>query len=146
MLVVCKRLYRISYERRYKMSTLYWINVLGNLNDVCMIIFEISVLFGITFFLVTIFHKDDIKEDLSKVGYKRFVKVRNTNYIVLIISTLVLVFLPTKNQLYIIYGVGGTIDYLKDNPTAKELPDKCIKALDAWVDNLNKEGDKNERD
>lgn len=123
------------------MSTLYWINVLGNLNDVCMIIFEISVLFGITFFLVTIFHKDDIKADLSKVGYKRFVKVRNTNYIVLIISTLVLVFLPTKSQLYIIYGVGGSIDYLKDNPTAKELPDKCIKALDTWVDNLNKEGD-----
>lgn len=141
MLVIRKRLYRISYERRYKMSTLYWINVLGNLNDVCMIIFEISVLFGITFFLVTIFHKDDIKEDLSKVGYKRFVKVRNTNYIVLIISTLVLVFLPTKSQLYMIYGVGGTIDYLKDNPTAKELPDKCIKALDTWVDNLNKEGD-----
>lgn len=144
MLVVCKRLYRISYDRRYKMSTLYWINVLGNLNDVCMIIFEISVLFGITFFLVTIFHKDDIKADLSKVGYKRFVKVRNTNYIVLIISTLVLVFLPTKSQLYIIYGVGGSIDYLKDNPTAKELPDKCIKALDTWVDNLNKEGGDND--
>lgn len=126
------------------MSTLYWINVLGNLNDVCMIIFEISVLFGITFFLVTIFHKDDIKADLSKVGYKRFVKVRNTNYIVLIISTLVPVFLPTKSQLYIIYGVGGSIDYLKDNPTAKELPDKCIKALDTWVDNLNKEGGDND--
>lgn len=126
------------------MSTLYWINVLGNLNDVCMIIFEISVLFGITFFLVTIFHKDDIKEDLSKVGYKRFVKVRNTNYIVLIISTLVLVFLPTKSQLYIIYGVGGSIDYLKDNPTAKELPDKCIKALDTWVDNFNKEEGNND--
>lgn len=126
------------------MSTLYWINVLGNLNDVCMIIFEISVLFGITFFLVTIFHKDDIKADLSKVGYKRFVKVRNTNYIVLIISTLVLVFLPTKSQLYIIYGVGGTIDYLKENPTAKELPDKCIKALDTWVDNFNKEEGNND--
>mgnify|MGYP004481456109 FL=1 len=50
-------------------------------------------------------------------------------------------FFPTKSQLYIIYGVGGSIDYLKDNPTAKELPDKCIKALDNWVDNLNKEGD-----
>lgn len=123
------------------MSTLYWINVLGNFYELCMIIFVISALLGITFFLVTIFHEGDIKSDLSKVGYKRFVKVRNTNCIVLIISTLVLVFLPTKNQLYIIYGVGGTLDYLKENPTAKELPDKCIKALDTWVDNLNKEGD-----
>lgn len=123
------------------MSTLYWINVLGNLNDVCIIIFVISALLGITFFLATIFHEGDIKEDLSKVGYKRFVKVRNTNCIVFIISTLLLVFLPTRNQLYIICGVGGTLDYLKENPTAKELPDKCIKALDTWVDNLNKEGD-----
>lgn len=123
------------------MSTLYWINVLGNFYELCMIIFVISALLGITFFLATIFHEGDIKSDLSKVGYKRFVKVRNTNCIVLIISTLVLVFLPTKNQLYIIYGVGGTLDYLKENPTAKELPDKCIKALDTWVDNLNKEGD-----
>ena len=49
-------------------------------------------------------------------------------------------FIPSTEQLYMIYGVGGTIDYLKENPTAKELPDKCIKALDTWVDNLNKEG------
>lgn len=123
------------------MSTLYWINVLGNFYELCMIIFVISALLGITFFLATIFHEGDIKSDLSKVGYKRFVKVRNTNCIVLIISTLVLVFLPTKNQLYIIYGVGGTLDYLKENPTAKELPDKCIRALDTWVGNLNKERD-----
>ena len=123
------------------MSTLYWINVLGNLNDVCTLIFVTSALFSIVFFIGTICYENDIKADLSKVGYKRFVKVRNTNCIVLIISTLVLVFLPTKNQLYIIYGVGGTLDYLKENPTAKELPDKCIKALDTWVDNLNKEGD-----
>ena len=123
------------------MSTLYWINVLGNLSDVCMIIFVTSALFSIVFFIATIFYENEIKADLSKVGYKRFVKVRNTNCIVLIISILAVVFLPTKSQLYMIYGVGGTIDYLKDNPTAKELPDKCIKALDTWVDNLNKEGD-----
>lgn len=123
------------------MSTLYWINVLGNLSDVCMIIFIMSALLSLVFFIATIFNENDIKADLSKDGYKRFVKVRNTNCIVLIISILAVVFLPTKSQLYKIYGVGGTIDYLKDNPTAKELPDKCIKALDTWVDNLNKEGD-----
>ena len=123
------------------MSTLYWINVLGNLNDVCTLIFVTSALFSIVFFLVTIFYENEIKADLSKVGYKRFVKVRKIFSIVLIISTLACVFLPTKSQLYMIYGIGGTIDYLKENPTAKELPDKCIKALDTWVDNLNKEGD-----
>lgn len=26
------------------------------------------------------------------------------------------------------------MDYLKSNPTAKQLPDKCIKALDKWID------------
>lgn len=123
------------------MSTLYWINVLGNLNDVFTLIFVTSALFSIVFFIATIFYENEIKADLSKVGYKRFVKVRNTNCIVLIISILAVVFLPTKSQLYMIYGVGGTIDYLKENPTAKELPDKCIRALDAFLDSLNKEGD-----
>lgn len=33
----------------------------------------------------------------------------------------------------------GTIDYVKSNETAKQLPDKCVKALDKWVDNLNEE-------
>lgn len=33
-----------------------------------------------------------------------------------------------------IYGVGGTIDYIKENPASKQLPDKCVKILDKWVD------------
>lgn len=80
---------------------------------------------------------DEISETLD---YKRFTKTKNWTYTLLIISTLVITFVPSKRDLYMIYGVGETIDYLKDNPTAKELPDKCIKALDTWVDNLNKEG------
>ena len=46
---------------------------------------------------------------------------------------------PTKNDALLIYGVGGTIDYIKSNDTAKQLPDKHIKALDKLVDNLNEE-------
>ena len=49
------------------MSTLYWINVLGNLSDVCMIIFTMSALLSLVFFLVTIFYENEIKADLSKV-------------------------------------------------------------------------------
>ena len=38
-----------------------------------------------------------------------------------------------------ILGVGGTIEYVKDNETLKELPDKCVKALDMWVESLIKD-------
>ena len=62
---------------------------------------------------------------------------------ILVISLLLTVFVPTNKDLLLIYGVDGTIDYIKSNDTAKQLPDKCIKALDAWVESLNesKEGE-----
>ena len=49
------------------------------------------------------------------------------------------IFIPTKNDALLIYGVGGTIDYIKSNDTVKQLPDKYIKVLDKLVDNLNEE-------
>lgn len=144
MLVIRKRLYRISYERRYKMSTLYWINVLDNLNGLCILIFALCLILSSVCFLINLFYAEEIKEGSATFGYKGFVKTKNWTYTTLIISALVIIFVPSKSQLYMIYGVGGTIDYLKENPTAKELPDKCIKALDTWVDNINKEADSSE--
>ena len=119
------------------MSTLYWINVLDNILFVCVLIFILSLMFSLAFVLANLIREADEIPEIFK--HKRFIKIKNWTYTLLIISTLVIIFI--LSQLYIIYGVGGTIDYLKDNPTAKELPDKCIKALDTWVDNLNKEGD-----
>ena len=119
------------------MNTLYWINVLDNINFLFVLIFTASLLFSVAIFIVNLACTTD---EISKtLDYKRFIKSKHWTYTLLIISTLVITFVPSKRELYIIYGVGGTIDYLKDNPTAKELPDKCIKALDTWVDNLNKE-------
>lgn len=39
----------------------------------------------------------------------------------------------------VIEWIGGTIDYIKSNDTAKQLPDKYIKVLDKWAENLTKE-------
>lgn len=120
------------------MSTLYWISVLDNINFLFVFIFIASLIFSIAIALVDLVYTTD---EISVVlDYKRFIKTKHWAYILLIISTLVITFVPSKRELYIIYGIGETIDYLKNNPTAKELPDKCIKALDTWVDNLNKEG------
>ena len=44
---------------------------------------------------------------------------------------------PTTKEALLIYGVGSTIDYIKSNDTINQIPDKCVKALDAWVESLN---------
>ena len=59
--------------------------------------------------------------------------------IVTLVLIVINIFIPTKNDALLIYGVGGTIDYIKSNDTAKQLPDKCVKALDKWVDSLNED-------
>ena len=51
---------------------------------------------------------------------------------------------PTTNEAMLIYGVGTTIDYVKQNNTLQQIPDKCINALDAWVDSLTEKESKNE--
>ena len=62
------------------------------------------------------------------------------------VSVFINFFIPTTNQALLIYGVGGTIDYIKSNDTAKQLPDKCVKALDKLVENLTKEENKKENE
>ena len=47
-----------------------------------------------------------------------------------------------KNTLDYIEGKYGQIDYIKSNDKAKKLPDKCIDALDKYIESLNKEKDK----
>ena len=55
------------------------------------------------------------------------------------VSVFMNTFIPTTNDALLIYGVGGTIDYIKSNDTSKQLPDKCVKALDKYLDNITKE-------
>lgn len=43
---------------------------------------------------------------------------------------------PTTKEAMLIYGVGTIIDYVKQNDTLQQIPDKCINALDAWVESL----------
>lgn len=69
--------------------------------------------------------------------FKRFIFVA-------IVACFINLFIPTTNQALLIYGVGGTIDYIKSNDTSKQLPDKCVKALDKYLDNLTKEENQKE--
>lgn len=54
-------------------------------------------------------------------------------FLTLFILILSLIFVPTTKEALVIYGVGGTIDYIQENPTAKQLPDKVVLVLDQFI-------------
>lgn len=136
------------------MEELYWITRLGALNFLFNAIIFVSlvaiIILAVELFVIkkTPDNEDDKNLELQVVTgkvhnenmYYNFVKKQFIRaFIVFVVSIVCNVFIPTKNEALMIYGIGGTIDYVKSNKTAKQLPDKCIKALDKWADNINEE-------
>ena len=112
------------------MNTLYWITRLDSIVGILMLFAVISGIttFVLHLFLVTDFYDYDEEKEKEK-------KARKISIIVFSISSLMLAFIPSTKDAYIIYGIGGTIDYLEQNKDAKQLPDKTIKAINAFLDN-----------
>ena len=142
------------------MNEVYWITRLGALNFLFNVIIFVSlvaiIILAMELFSIkkTSDNEDDKNLELQVVTGKvhnenmfyNFVKKQFIRaFIVFVVSIVCNVFIPTKNEALMIYGVGGTIDYIKSNETAKQLPDKCIKALDKWADNLNEEKQENKQ-
>lgn len=120
------------------MTELYWITRLDEINAIagisCTILF-ILLLIGL---ICKILHEADT--DLSEFIVGDFLRKKiKTILILTIISGLAVTFIPTSKDAYLIYGVGGTIDYVKNDSTAKELPHKAIEALDKWLETVNED-------
>ena len=77
---------------------------------------------------------------MTEGGVERSTKIFKRSAVVLAISVLGIVFIPSKQDMFLIYGVGTTLDYLQDNEKVQQLPDKCVDALETWVETLSEEG------
>ena len=115
-------------------ETLYWITRLDGLNVLFIVLTVISA-FGVLFTgMARIIH--GIEADrLFKNGLKYGIPT-------LMFSVAGLIFVPTTKDALLIYGVGNTIEYLRGNEKARELPDKCIEALNNYIDSLDKQNSK----
>ncbi len=54
------------------------------------------------------------------------------------ITLLLAIFTPCKREAYMIYGIGGTIDYVRSDSVATKLPHKAIMAIDSYLEDINK--------
>ena len=116
------------------MNEIYWIS---RLDYICGLFIALSIIFGaivvVEGFILTIVNK-------SEEDYPVLLKIVKKSILILGCSLLGVIFLPNTKQAYMIWGLGGTIDYIKNNETVQKLPDKTIQCLDKFVDEyLNKE-------
>jgi len=119
------------------MNEFYWITRLDSIDNLLVafaVIAAIVLIVGLIGFGVTYydyeFDSDD--EGVQKMR-KYFKKMTIVSLIVFISVSTINTFIPTTKDAYIIYGIGGTFDYLKINETAKQLPDKVVMAIDSYL-------------
>lgn len=125
------------------MWELYLISRIGVIHGLFVAATIISIVTAIICYIVSIMTDDWSGEDICNEWQKsKLRKFANKMFVVFGISVLITAITPTKEEAYFIYGVGSTIDYLQSNPKAKQIPDKCIDALNRWVDNLNEKEEK----
>ena len=129
------------------MNEIYWITRLDGICGFLTFIAVFSVIAAVVLFFIGIIKRSDadIFNEDSKIWKQQIETSKMCLYlakrcsIAFFVSVFINAFIPTTNEALLIYGVGGTIDYIKSNETSKQLPDKCVKALDKYLDNLTKE-------
>ena len=136
------------------MNEIYWIT---RLDAICCILICISALSSFVLlvsFYLALSSMDDAETYKEYHGcwdeymreYKKWMRNAKRCAVIFFVSVFINIFIPTTNQALLIYGVGGTIDYIKSNDTAKQIPDKCVKALDKYLENLTKEENQKENE
>lgn len=112
------------------MSTLYWITVLGNISTVAAVSCCMFAAFG--FVSLFEFFGYPFGVEKSKSNKKKF----KIWFIGELVSLALCILIPSKNELYAIYGVGSVIDYAKTSKEAQKLPDNAVKALNVYLENM----------
>jgi hypothetical protein len=119
------------------MTEIYWLQVIGNfgaLSVVALIVTIIAlVILTIGYCSFDVYDDDDSKKQAAIVKWLR------RSVVGIAISVVGVVFIPCDKELMAIYGIGGTIDYIKSNDKAKQLPDKVVDALTKYLETLNEE-------
>lgn len=126
------------------MNELYWITRLGGIHTLMYLITIICAI-GIVALIIWKYNVDEFEYyGDTKVKNEKYPKIQKLTSIhikyfsiAFILGVIGVIFVPTQKEAYLIYGVGNTIDYLKENKTAKQIPDKAIIALDRYLDSLN---------
>lgn len=114
------------------MSEIYWIT---RLDGICLLFCTMMIFSFLGFFillLLSLLGDYGFKKEIKK--YIKCIKMLSISFIICLLGT---TFIPTTNDMMLIYGLGTMKEYVDNNEKAKELPDKAIEALNKYLDEIN---------
>lgn len=122
------------------MEEIYWLTRLDGLRT-CLIIFLVISCIALAIFTIVRIATEQCAECGSYPDYnRRWVKIASGWIKGLIPGVIVfatsLVFVPSTKEAFLIYGVGGAIDFVRSDETAKKLPHKVVLAADKYLEEL----------
>jgi hypothetical protein len=117
------------------MNEIYWLTRLDDLKTLIGFIIAFGVIALVFSIGAMIFNFDRYYDD-EKLIYNTAKKLTIISSIIVFVLSIGTCFIPNTKEAYMIYGLGGTIDYIKSNEVAKQLPDKCIIALDKYLEDV----------
>ena len=123
--------------------SIYWLTRLDDIRSVLIGILILGIIGIILFISLIIAYSSASEKDTD--GYFLTKKGAIISGIISILATLGIIFTPTTKQALIIYGVKEGKEYIERNPNVKELPDKIVKALDAYLESEIKENNEEQQ-
>ena len=124
------------------MWEVYLISRLDGIVTASWIIFGVLIVAFIIFTGVYIMMDGERMNDAERTTFKHVKTCWKICLGVIIPCFFIGLFVPNKNDALAIMGIGTVVDYVQDNKTLQEMPDKCVKALDLWLDDkLNSQCD-----
>lgn len=111
------------------MSELYWVTRVGVLhNCIIAIIIVLAVVLLVALIVCANRGEESEEDELAVIRFFR------TTIVAIVLLLVINIFIPSKQDMYIIYGIGGTIDYIKQDSVGKQLPHKVIEACDKFIE------------
>ena len=125
------------------MTEIYWLTRLACVKTLAIILLVASVLIIICAAICYANTSENYMKKERDALMKLIKAWKSTVVCSLLFGLLGAIFIPTQREILLIYGLGSTIDYVKSNDKAKQLPEKCIDALTRYVDSIEKENKDN---
>lgn len=132
-------------------TSLYWLTRLDALNTFFILLIVLSIVCTIIYFIVFAiqgeWEKDEVKKALRDRFEKKWKKVPKTAMVLTAmvltaISSFMLVFLPTKTDVIVIFAGGKAMDFVQKDSSINKIPAQTTKIITDHLDKVIEDLDK----